>query len=434
MEQYVLDERDLTINPITGKPVIGRDLKKYAANSEISKLNQIERSDKKFYNKLRDYMSSEGKRKTNMGLSRLMHNRSLDLRDPNKIHQRSQSVQRNPMNTKAHDLYGTSNSLRNQDSPNFQDPNTRDRSFYQKFKSQHKNATMGSAYNDIKYTSSDFKARRNFETRDIEGAYPNRFKHKSKKLFVDRKEALSIFGQQPGEYHGFASDYVNGGTYQVDNDRGVLVKDLAKYAKYKMLQKEFQPKEYTDDSIPSPSKNIRNSSGSTQFRNSNKSHFQNFMKMNNKKPDRKVIETIPANSEPLLNSIEVPEQRKLMNKSFGRQNSQTNANFSPNSDFKPKSALKSPDSSYYSGMKNKNVSFDSGLNQNYSKSKINSSYLALRNKGYLTSDILGSNSMTADMIKVNYNGEAPRRPTFTKMGATIMPKVYRSGIPKYIGI
>ncbi len=56
-----------------------------------------------------------------------------------------------------------------------------DSSFYRKFKSNHKNSTLNSAYNDIKYNQSDLKAWRNFETRDIEGAYPSRFKHKSKK-------------------------------------------------------------------------------------------------------------------------------------------------------------------------------------------------------------------------------------------------------------
>lgn len=64
------------------------------------------------------------------------------------------------------------------------------------------------------------------------------------RLFVDRSEAKSVFGQQPGQYHGFANDYTQGGTYQVDTDRGQIVKDLNKYTRYKLQQKDFKPRRF----------------------------------------------------------------------------------------------------------------------------------------------------------------------------------------------
>ena len=51
-----------------------------------------------------------------------------------------------------------------------------------------------------------------------------------------------MFGQQPGQYHGFINDYNQGGTYQIDQDRGQIVKDLNKYTKYKLRQKDFKPR------------------------------------------------------------------------------------------------------------------------------------------------------------------------------------------------
>ena len=36
----------------------------------------------------------------------------------------------------------------------------------------------------------------------------------NRKLFVDRREVLSIFGGNPGRYHGFESDLPVGGTYK----------------------------------------------------------------------------------------------------------------------------------------------------------------------------------------------------------------------------
>jgi len=69
------------------------------------------------------------------------------------------------------------------------------------------------------------------------------------RLFVDRSEAKSIFGQNPGEYHGFASDYTHGGTYKADMDRGMFVNDLNKYTKFKLKQKDFKPQGYDRSEI-----------------------------------------------------------------------------------------------------------------------------------------------------------------------------------------
>lgn len=49
------------MNPITGKPVIGKDLNKYLKDSRREQLSQIERTGEKFYNILREYHSSDRK-------------------------------------------------------------------------------------------------------------------------------------------------------------------------------------------------------------------------------------------------------------------------------------------------------------------------------------------------------------------------------------
>lgn len=64
--------------------------------------------------------------------------------------------------------------------------------------------------------------------------------------------------------------------------------------------------------------------------------------------------------------------------------------------------MRSPALSTHSRIKN--VSFDAGIMSNLGGSA-SSSYLALRNKGYLTSDILGSKNITAEMIGGNHLNE-----------------------------
>ena len=96
MKNYVLNEADLTMNPITGKPVIGKDDQKYYQDSRRSKLNQIERSNHKFYNKLKDYIANETHKITKNN-ARLAHNMSFDGRASNNYQQRSLSVERAPL-------------------------------------------------------------------------------------------------------------------------------------------------------------------------------------------------------------------------------------------------------------------------------------------------------------------------------------------------
>jgi hypothetical protein len=60
---------------------------------------------------------------------------------------------------------------------------------------------------------------RNLSTTDIFGASPSKFKHKNKKLFVDKKEIVSIFGGKVGRYQGFKNDYKEGGTYEQSFDQ-----------------------------------------------------------------------------------------------------------------------------------------------------------------------------------------------------------------------
>ena len=70
--------------------------------------------------------------------------------------------------------------------------------------------------------------------------------------------------------------------------------------------------------------------------------------------------------------------------------------FNSSQEFKPKSAMKTPSKINRSRLKN--VSFDSKLYTSSPRSQANSSYINLRNRGYLTSDILGSKNITSDMI------------------------------------
>ena len=69
---------------------------------------------------------------------------------------------------------------------------------------------ISSSFDDYSSSFHD----RNLSTDGITGASPQKFKHMSKKLFVDRREVLSIFGGNPGRYHGFEKDLPVGGTYK----------------------------------------------------------------------------------------------------------------------------------------------------------------------------------------------------------------------------
>lgn len=86
MKQYVLKENDLTQNPITGKPFVGKGFDKYLMDSKREKMNQIERSNEKFYSKLKEYISSERKRTDSAASDSFLKNRSFNSsnRVPNR--------------------------------------------------------------------------------------------------------------------------------------------------------------------------------------------------------------------------------------------------------------------------------------------------------------------------------------------------------------
>lgn len=89
---------------------------------------------------------------------------------------------------------------------------------------------------------------RNLNTEGIEGASPKKFKHMSKKLFVDRKEILSVLGGKPGRYHGYQNDKPVGGTYKESEDpfwkeKGKLDKKII--AGVRLPSKDFQAKRKT---------------------------------------------------------------------------------------------------------------------------------------------------------------------------------------------
>ena len=87
MQHYVVKENDLTMNPITGKPLIGKDDQKYFTDTQRSKLNQIERGNQKFYNKLKEYITSEKAANKAYLNNKVLPNVSFDSRQSH--HQRS---------------------------------------------------------------------------------------------------------------------------------------------------------------------------------------------------------------------------------------------------------------------------------------------------------------------------------------------------------
>ena len=72
---------------------------------------------------------------------------------------------------------------------------------------------------------------------------------KINKLFVDRKEILSVLGGKPGKYHGFKDDKLIGGTYKSTDskfweERGVLDKKIV--GGVRLPPKDFQSKRKID--------------------------------------------------------------------------------------------------------------------------------------------------------------------------------------------
>lgn len=71
---------------------------------------------------------------------------------------------------------------------------------------------------------------------DISGSSPSKFK-RNRKLFIDRSAIKSVLGQSPGKYHGFAQDYMSGGTYNNEAGPNIIISDIREYAKKKLNDK-----------------------------------------------------------------------------------------------------------------------------------------------------------------------------------------------------
>ena len=174
---------------------------------------------------------------------------------------------------------------------------------------------------------------------------------------------------------------------------------------------------------------MRSGSGSSQFRGTNSSHYKNFLK---------------ANKAQLQNSFGKSESKKglydfikqdgnrvnqsvVLNPSHTKTIPQNNY-FESNMNFKPKSALKSP----LVESKNiaKNVSFNEKPLTGPSRVNASSSYLALRNKGYLTSDILGNKNLDPQMLKFQGTPERGQRPEIYKHPNDGSPMMYRSKVAR----
>jgi hypothetical protein len=246
-------------------------------------------------------------------------------------------------------------------------------------------------------------------------------------LFVDRQEAKSVFGQNPGNYHGFLADYTHGGTYQVDEDRGVVVGDLKKYTKFKIKQRDLKPRLLDGSEIEDVDMgHNRSQSVNSEFRSSKESPYKKFLKATNESnPDKQKNFVKLCN---LYDFIKADGNRSKNNVVF---NQSMDSNLSQRNqtplkvDFKPKSVMKTP--ALMSRSRSKNVSFEYFPPKISQNSVAGSDYLDLRNKGYLTSDILGSN-VTSDIVhynKMQNNGkaqEASNRP------AGSSPLMYRSNV------
>lgn len=94
-------------------------------------------------------------------------------------------------------------------------------------------------------------------------------------------------------------------------------------------------------------------------------------------------------------------------------------------DFKPKSVMKTP--ALMSRSRSKNVSFEYFPPKSI-QNVAGSDYLDLRNKGYLTSDILGSN-ITSDMVNYSKMQNHEKAPTSISRTVGSSPLMYRSNAP-----
>ena len=85
-------------------------------------------------------------------------------------------------------------------------------------------------------------SQRGLSIKDIDGASPERFrKMKRRKVFVDKNEIKSIFGEKPGRYHGYKNDLNSGGTYNDEPQNKKLVEDITKYTRKKFsLNKNYR--------------------------------------------------------------------------------------------------------------------------------------------------------------------------------------------------
>ena len=80
------------------------------------------------------------------------------------------------------------------------------------------------------HKSFDF-SKRSLITEDIQGASPKWLRKLTrKKIFIDRNEVKSIFGQNIGKYHGYVNDLKSGGTYNQETHNKELIDDITKYA------------------------------------------------------------------------------------------------------------------------------------------------------------------------------------------------------------
>lgn len=123
-------------------------------------------------------------------------------------------------------------------------------------------------YSGNSHSTTDLynQSNRNLSTDGIEGASPSKFKHMSKRLFVDRKEILSVFGGAPGRYHGYQQDLPVGGTYKTTDspfwkEKGKLDENIVAGARVES-RRDFQAKRLLPALVSKNIFNVTNTSDS----------------------------------------------------------------------------------------------------------------------------------------------------------------------------
>jgi hypothetical protein len=121
------------------------------------------------------------------------------------------------------------------DSNNQQDgKSTNLHNYLKKLKNNSKVNDISMKIDDDSFTTNDGSLRNH----DIKGSSPTKFR-RNRKLFIDRNTIKSVLGQSSGKYHGYAQDYIKGGTYNNEVASNSIISDINGYTKSKLSNNTF---------------------------------------------------------------------------------------------------------------------------------------------------------------------------------------------------